>query len=300
MNIIILGGTGFVGTSLVSRWTRAGHDLVLPTRNPSLARHLAVLPTVRLVRADVHDPATLARLFKDCDVVVNLVGILNERGDSGRGFLQAHTELTRKTGAAAAAAGVARYLHMSALGADEHGPSHYLRSKGLAERIVQSAPPTLDWTIFRPSVIFGTRDSLTNRFAALLRLSRGFMPLARAQARFAPVWVEDVASAFDLALAGSDATSRKTFELCGPEVMTLGELVTVIGECSGTPASVLPLPDVIGRAQAFVMDFLPGKPFSRDNFRSLTVDNVCRDDGFKALGIRPAALRGTMRAWRST
>lgn len=298
MKIVILGGTGFVGTSLVTRWARAGHEITLPSRDPSRARHLAVLPTVRVVRADVHDPATLARLFRGCEVVVNLVGILNERGDSGRGFLRAHAELTRKSIEAASAANVARYLHMSALGADEHGPSHYLRSKGLAERHVRAAPLTLDWTIIRPSVIFGARDSLTNRFAALLRISRGIMPLARASARFAPVWVEDVASAFDRALHGGP-TSRASFDLCGPEIMTLADLVRCVGELEGIRAHVVALPDALGRLQAAVMDFLPGKPFSRDNFRSLTVDNICRDDGCTRLGIRPAALRGTMRAWKS-
>lgn len=298
MRIAILGGTGFVGTALAARWARAGHEIVLPSRDPARARHLAVLPTARVTRADVHDPKSLARLFDGCDVVVNLVGILNERGDSGRGFAHAHVELTRKALTAASAAGVKRYLHMSALGADEQGPSHYLRSKGAAEKLVRAAPAALDWTIFRPSVIFGARDSLTNRFAALLRWSLGLMPLARAEARFAPVWVEDVASAFDRALPGG-ATSRASFDLCGPDTMTLASLVKLVGELSGTRARILPLPDAIGRAQAFLMDFLPGKPFSRDNFRSLTVDNVCRDDGFARLGIRPAALRGTMRAWRS-
>jgi NADH dehydrogenase len=298
MKIVILGGTGFVGTSLVTRWARAGHEITLPSRDPSRARHLAVLPTVRVVRADVHDPATLARLFRGCDVVVNLVGILNERGDSGRGFLRAHAELTQKSIAAASTAKVSRYLHMSALGADEHGPSHYLRSKGLAERHVRAAPVTLDWTIIRPSVIFGARDSLTNRFAALLRLSRGIMPLARAGARFAPVWVEDVASAFDKALHGGPM-SRASFDLCGPEIMTLADLVRCVGEVEGLRTHVIPLPDAVGRLQAAIMDFLPGKPFSRDNFRSLTVDNICRDDGCTRLGIRPAALRGTMRAWKS-
>ncbi len=298
MKIVILGGTGFVGTSLVTRWARAGHEITLPSRDPSRARHLAVLPTVRVMRADVHDPATLARLFRGCEVVVNLVGILNERGDSGRGFLRAHAELTRKSIEAASVAKVSRYLHMSALGANEHGPSHYLRSKGLAERHVRAAPLTLDWTIIRPSVIFGARDSLTNRFAALLRLSRGVMPLARAGARFAPVWVEDVASAFDRALHGGP-TSRASFDLCGPEIMTLADLVRCVGELEGVRTHVIPLPDAIGRLQAAIMDFLPGKPFSRDNFRSLTVDNICRDDGCTRLGIRPAALRGTMRAWKS-
>lgn len=290
LTITVLGGTGFVGSALVARLAAAGHRVRLPTRNPQGARHLAVLPTVERLRLDVHDPAALRGAIDGSDVVINLVGILNEKGFSGRGFELAHAELTRKTVAACVAAGVARYLHMSALGADEQGPSHYLRSKGIAERHVRAAPATLDWTIFRPSVIFGRGDSLLNRFAGLLRLSGGFMPLARANAKFAPVWVDDVVSAFMLALGGG-ATSRQSYDLCGPEVMTLGDLVRLTGKLAGTGARVVGLPDAIGRAQAWVMDFIPGKPFSTDNFRSLTVDNVCRENGFARLDITPTPLR---------
>lgn len=290
LTITVLGGTGFVGSALVARLAAAGHRVRLPTRNPQGARHLAVLPTVERLRLDVHDPAALRGAIDGSDVVINLVGILNEKGFSGRGFELAHAELTRKTVAACVAAGVARYLHMSALGADEQGPSHYLRSKGIAERHVRAAPATLDWTIFRPSVIFGRGDSLLNRFAGLLRLSGGFMPLARANAKFAPVWVDDVVSAFMLALSGG-ATSRQSYDLCGPEVMTLGDLVRLTGKLAGTGARVVGLPDAIGRTQAWVMDFIPGKPFSTDNFRSLTVDNVCRENGFARLDITPTPLR---------
>lgn len=290
MQITLLGGTGFVGTALLARLAAAGHRLRVLTRDPSRARHLSVLPTVELVRANVHDPAVLSRELAGSDVVINLVGILNERGRSGRGFDLAHAELTRKLVDACVAAGVTRLLQMSALGASESGPSHYLRSKGVAERYVRGAPPQLDWTIFRPSVIFGARDSLLNRFAALLRLSGGLMPLARARARFAPVWVEDVVSAFERALRGG-ATSRQSFDLCGPEVMSLADLVRCTGELIGIRTRILPLPDTIGRLQGAVLDFVPGKPFSSDNFRSLTVDNVSDDDGLARLGIRPSPLR---------
>jgi NADH dehydrogenase len=242
----------------------------------------------------------LRAAFADCDTVVNLVGILNEKGFSGRGFAHAHAELARKTVAAAAAAGVARLLHMSALGAAEDGPSFYLQSKGVAERHVRAAPSSLAWTIFRPSVIFGAGDSFMNRFAGLLRLSQGVIPLARAEARFAPIWVEDVAAASVAALdqrapgggplPGGSSLGR-SYDLCGPEVFTLGALVRLAGAASGTPARVIPLPDALARMQARVMDFVPGKPFSTDNYRSLTVDNVCREDGCAPLGITPCSLR---------
>jgi NADH dehydrogenase len=296
--VLVLGGTGFVGRHVCEKLARLGVGLTVPTRRRRNAGSLATLPALDLIETDIHDSARLAALLPGHDAVVNLVAIL--QGDEAA-FERTHVQLPEKLARACQQAGVRRVVHISALGADLRNPaglpSMYLRSKSRGEQVLHQADLAL--TLIRPSVIFGAEDRFLNTFADLQRIAP-FVPLAGAQARLQPVWVEDVASAFDLALAGSDATSRKTFELCGPEVMTLGELVTVIGECSGTPASVLPLPDVIGRAQAFVMDFLPGKPFSRDNFRSLTVDNVCRDDGFKALGIRPAALRGTMRAWRST
>lgn len=298
--IAVLGGTGFVGTALVSRLAAAGHDVRVLTRDPRNGRPLAVLPTVRTVRADVHDETALRRGLDGCDTVVNLVGILNEKGSSGEGFAHAHAALARKAVAAAAAAGATRLLHMSALGAAEDGPSFYLQSKGMAERHVRAAPPTLGWTIFRPSVIFGAGDSFMNRFAGLLRLSRGAIPLARAGARFAPVWVEDVATAFVRALddrmpdgaplPGGRSIGR-AYDLCGPEVFTLEALVRLAGEHTGLHTRVLPLPDPIARLQARVMDRLPGKPFSTDNYRSLTVDNVCREDGCAPLGIVPASLR---------
>ncbi len=290
VTITILGGTGFVGTALTSRLANLGHRVRVLTRDPTRGRHLAVLPGVELVRANVHDAAVLSRELVGSDVAINLVGILNETGFSGEGFERAHAELTRKLVAAAADRGVPRLLQMSALGADEKGPSHYQRSKGRAERHVREAPGSLDWTLLRPSVIFGAGDSLLNRFAGLLRFSRGVLPLARAEARFAPVWVGDVVQAFERAL-DDDATRRQSYDLCGPEVLTLAELVRYTGEVIGVRPRVLPLPDAIARAQAFVMDFVPGRPFSTDNYRSLSVDNVCREPGFRRLGIEPAAMR---------
>jgi NADH dehydrogenase len=289
LDITVLGGTGFVGSALVARLAGVGHRIKLPSRNPYAARHLAVLPNVERIRADVHDPEALRTAIVGSEVVINLVGILNEKGRSGRGFDLAHAELTRKTIVACAETGVTRYLHMSALGANEAGPSHYLRSKGTAERHVREAPESLDWTIFRPSVIFGRGDSLLNRFAGLLRLSGGLMPLARADAKFAPVWVDDVVSSFQKALFGGP-TSKQSYDLCGPEVMTLADLVRYTGALAGTRAHVIALPDVVGRLQALVMDFVPGKPFSTDNFLSLTVDNVCQENGLVRLGIVPTPL----------
>ncbi|MEN9526782.1 MAG: hypothetical protein RLY56_733 [Pseudomonadota bacterium] len=289
MLITILGGSGFVGSELIARLIRSGHRVRLLTRSPRPPAHLAVLPNLEFRRANVHDEAVLKREFAGSDAVINLVGILNESGFRGRGFHLAHAELARKVVAACVAAHVPRLLHMSSFGADLGAPSFYLQSKGLAEQHVRQAPPTLAWTIFRPSVIFGTHDSLLNRFAQLLPLSGGWIPLARAGTRFAPVWVSDVVAAFERALL-DPATMGRSFDLGGPETLSLKELVELAGKLSGTPARVISLPDFIGRLQAAVLDFVPGKPFSSDNFRSLQLDNAPSTAGLRELGITPTAL----------
>jgi uncharacterized protein YbjT (DUF2867 family) len=182
---------------------------------------------------------------------------------------------------------------MSSLGAAENAPSRYLRSKAAAEAAVRAVPhpdqPHPAVTIFRPSVIFGAGDSLTNRFAGLLRLSAGILPLARARARFAPVSVLDVAEAFMRAL-NRTASAGATYELCGPEVLTLEQIVRLTARVAGLPCHILRLPDTLARLQGMVMGLLPGKPFSLDNFRSLTLDSVCRENGCAALGITPRPM----------
>lgn len=292
MNICVLGGTGFVGTELVTRLVLAGHWVRVPTRNPARALRLRVLDTAELRLANVHDPGALALLFSGCDAVINLVGILNPR--AGASFQAVHAELPARVMAAARATGVRHVLHMSALGADERAPSQYLRSKAAGEAAMRaSAPPgALQQpvvTIFRPSVIFGPGDSLTNRFARLLSLTAGVLPLARAAARFAPIDVRDVAQAFSRALTDR-TTAGQTYELCGPQVMTLAEIVRLTARVAGLPCHIVPLPDLVARLQGLIMGALPGKPFSLDNFRSLTIDCVCRQDGCARLGIEPAPM----------
>ena len=282
MNVCVLGGSGFVGAALINRLVQEGHWVTVPTRHPERHENLRVLPTARLVRADVHDPRDLDRLVEGMDAVFNLVGILNEQGRNT--FQRVHVELSEKLVAALKAGRVRRLLHMSSLGADPHGPSHYLRSKGEAEARVRAAGSRVDFTIFRPSVIFGADDSLTQRFAALLHLSHGWLPLARAQARFAPVYVGDVANAFAYALR-QRSTFGQTYELGGPQIMTLGQLVRTTAAAAGLPCHIVALPDMLARLQGLVMGCLPGKPFTLDNFRSLTRDSICTDDGFARLGL---------------
>jgi len=298
LSVCVLGGTGFVGSELVTRLVEAGHTVRVPTRHLSHGNHLKVLPTLQLVVANVHQPSVLGPLFQGMDAIVNLVGILNERGSAT--FRAVHADLTTRVIEAMRTSRVRRLLHMSSLGAGAEAPSQYLRTKGDAETQVRVAAATLDATVFRPSVIFGPRDTLTNRFARLLRLSHGVLPLARPRARFAPVQVDDVIECMMRTLE-TPATFGKTYELCGPDVMTLADLVRTTASAARLPCHLIPLPDFIAQIQAVVMNLVPGKPFSIDNYKSLTVDSVCSQNGCEALGVRPARMEavipGYLRDW---
>jgi len=290
-SICVLGGSGFVGTHLVAALAREGWRITVPTRDPARAGHIAMIPSLRLVPADVHDPVALATLCAGQQAVVNLVGILNERGRDGRGFQHAHAELARKLVDACRRQRADRLIQVSALNADaEHGPSHYLRSKGRAERIVrEESGPDLRFTIFQPSVIFGPGDDFVNRFARLLRALPLAFPLARPGARFEPVWVGDVVAAILRALA-DEATAGETYELGGPDVLTLAEIVAMVRDRLRLSRAIIGIPEFAARLQAAIFDFIPGKPFSSDNYRSLTVDSVCRVNGLARLGIHPQPL----------
>ena len=280
MNIVVLGGTGFVGSHLIPRLSGLGHRLTVLSRNPSAKPELSVLPNVKLAAVDVHDAAALAAALRGADAVINLVGILNEKGFGGGGFRRAHVELTQNVIAACKTSGVRRLLQMSALNAGR-GESHYLKTRGEAEAAVKASG--LDWTIYQPSVIFGPGDGLFNRFKSLLTIAP-VLPLARASARFAPVYVGDVVAAMVKTLNDS-AAHNQVFELYGPEVLSLAEIVRYTGRCMHLRRLVIPLPDALGRLQALLMDFVPGKPFSTDNFLSLKIDSVGGIDGLYRLKL---------------
>jgi NADH dehydrogenase len=284
--VCVVGGSGFVGSELVPRLVAAGHHVRIPTRNPDRGSHLTTLPNVELVRADVCGSGGLPAVLEGMDAIINLIGIRNEA--AGATFKKIHIDLTAKLLACACAAGVRRLLHMSALGADAvRGASKYMRSKGAAEELVRAA--SVDFTIFRPSMMFGARDRLTNRFARWLRLSRGIFPLVRPEARLMPIFAGDVATAFVKALS-NPATIRATYELCGPEVLTLRQIVRITAESAHLPCFILPLPDPVARLEGFVLGLLPGKPFSLDNFRSLSRDSVSATNDCAVFGIEPRRL----------
>lgn len=286
-NVLVIGGSGFVGRYLVNALVARGCRVLAPTRRRERAKHLILLPTCDVVEADVHDDATLERLMRGQDAVVNLVGILHGTQPQ---FTRAHVELPRRIVAACEKLGVRRYLHMSALGADPDGPSMYQRSKGEAERLVRAS--ALDWTIFRPSVIFGAEDNFLNLFA---RLARWFpaLPIGGANVRFQPVWVGDVAGAFANSL-DNRATYRKTYELAGPKIYTLRELVSYAAAAAGHRRPVIALPDPIARLQAWLMEHAPGEPLlSRDNLDSMKRDNIASQQPYRPapeLGITPTPL----------
>lgn len=288
--ICLLGGTGFIGRRLAARLAEAGHDVVILTRRRERHRGLLVLPTVRMVEGDVHDPGFLARQFAGRDTVINLVGILNEAGRNGRGFVRVHAELPQKIVRTCDAAGVKRLLHMSALHAAADAPSYYLRTKAQGEDAAHRAEAEdFHVTSFRPSVIFGPEDDFLNRFAALLRLTPGVFPLACPEARFQPVYVEDVVGAFVESL-DSHKTFGERYDLCGPKTYTLREIVTYVARLLDKRVCIIGLNETLSYLQALSLEFVPGKPFSLDNYRSLQVDSVC-DQGFpEVFGITPTNL----------
>ena len=290
--VALLGGSGFVGSHIANALAQRGVEVTVPTRNRERAkRELIVLPTVSVVEANIHAPADLDAIVAGADAVINLVGILHE---SRRGaFERTHVELPNKVLAACRRAGVKQLLHMSALGADAAGPSRYLRTKGEAEAaMLRAADADIGVTVFRPSVIFGRGDSFLTLFAKLL----DYLPLialGSPAAKFQPVWVEDVALAFVAAL-GNPASFGKRYDLCGPKVYSLRQLVQLVGTATGRQRPIIGLGKTASLAQAWLMEFMPVKLLTRDNVRSMSVDNVCACGWPGELAFQPTSLEAIL------
>lgn len=284
--VCILGGTGFVGRHLAAALASRGLTCRILSRHPQRHRRLLTIEKVTLEQIDLFDSKRLIALFDDCDAVINLIGILNESG-TAQNFQLVHIELGDLVVEACKQAGVERLLHMSALNASEtNGCSQYLKSKGEAEsRAHTLGQPQIKVTSFRPSVIFGHDDSFFNRFAGLLKTLPGPFPLACPNSRFAPVYVGDVANAFSMALDDKESWGRH-YELCGPRIFTLRELVEYTANALSMRKKIIGLGDNASRLQARMLSLVPGKPFSYDNYLSLQTDSVCSEQGLEALGIQ--------------
>jgi NADH dehydrogenase len=288
-NIVVLGGSGFVGRHVCEALNRAGVHTTVPTRRLP-ARSVQMLPMVSVVQADVHDPAQLAALLAGHDAVINLIAILH--GTQAE-FDKAHVQLPTLLAKTCLATGVKRLLHVSALGADVNAASMYQRSKAQGEQVLQDhVAQGLALTVLRPSVIFGEDDAFINVFAKLQALAP-VVPLAGAHTRFQPVWVRDVAQALVHALL-HPATAGHTYALAGPQIFTLQQLVEHAGVWAKHPRWVIPLATPLAYAQAWIMEHLPGPPLmSRDNLASMQVDNVVQGHplGLADLGVpSPATL----------
>ena len=285
--ICILGGGGFVGRRLVSKLAAQGHHVIVPARRRIRVMDLTVLPSVEVVEMDIHEPHALEHLFQGMDAVINLIGILH---GSHKDFIRNHVKLPHRAMDACRTAKVSRYLHMSALGADVNSKSFYQHSKGEGERLVlePGRDHDLDVTVFRPSVIFGPGDNFLNMFAQLVELAP-IVPLASAGSRFQPVYVEDVARAFFQSLDDT-ATFGQAYNLCGPGVYTLEQLVRAVADTIGLRRSIIPLGNTASYWFARAMELKPGKKImTRDNFYATQVDNVC-PEGFPERFGTPTAL----------
>ena len=302
-HILVLGGTGFVGSHVCEKLGQAGYRVSVATRKARNASHIQHVPTLTVLELDIHNEAALTQVMQGVDAVVNLVAILH---GSAAAFERVHVELPQKIGRACVKNGVRHLVHISALGVNVEHPetasSNYLRSKSRGEQVLQNitgqTQSETQLTVLRPSVIFGAKDQFLNVFAKLQRVFP-VMPLACASAKFQPVWVEDVALAVVRCLQLSDPTIKAlpVLEAVGPHVLTLKSLVQLaarysgIGQGRGRP--VIGLPRWMGKIQAVILGCLPGEPvMSVDNLDSMRIDNVSTGElpGLKALGIHAASL----------
>ena len=289
--IVVLGGTGFVGSSLCNRLSKEGYQIKILTRNREYNReNLILLPNVDLIETDVGNLNNLNQHLIGCDMVINLIGILNEKGNVGDGFKKVHVELIKKLIKACEKNGIRRFMYVSALNADsKNAKSFYLKTKGKAEELLHSNKIGMKVTSFRPSVIFGKSDSFFNRFANLLKMTPIFFPLACYKTKFAPIYVIDLVEMVIKAINDSSSYDRK-FNLCGPKIYTLKDLVAYTAKTMDKKCIIIPLNNFFSLMQAKIFDFIPGKPFSTDNYLSAQTDSICKSNDLKLYNINPTPI----------
>jgi NADH dehydrogenase len=272
--VLLLGGSGFVGRHLAIELAQRGYQVTLPCRRPHRLKELTVLAGISLKQANIIDPLELNTLSQGHDIVINLVGILNESGKNS--FRKIHVDFAKAVVNACQNNKVRRLLHMSALSANQaSGSSNYLRTKGEGENLVHTfGQKDLQVTSFQPSVIFGAEDSFINRFAGILRLCKGFFPLACPQSRFAPVYIGDVVSFMANTIEDSSSHGQR-YPLCGPETYSLKQILQLIDKAQDSDCKIIGLPDSLAKLQAMILQILPGKLFTMDNYRSLQTPSTC-------------------------
>lgn len=288
--VCVLGGSGFVGSAIVHKLSAAGYAVKVLSRRREGAKHLTLLPNVQVAECDVFNDAELSMHMQSCDAVINLVGILHEGKNVT--FEAMHHDLPKRIAVLCERLGIKRLLHMSALQTSAEAPSAYLRSKAAGEAAVMAHSKKINVTIFQPSVIFGRGDNFLNMLATVVKLMP-VIALAKPDARFQPIWVEDVAEAFVSSL-DNVATYGKTYELGGPRVYTLRELVEFVIFVLGKKRKIVGLNDKLSYWQAYAMEKLPIKLMTRDNFYSMQVDSICNGPLAAELGIKPTAIEAVV------
>lgn len=291
--VTLFGGGGFLGRYVAQALYKAGARVRIAQPDPRKAwflKPLGGLGQTQFVRADIKEPDQVARAVEGADAVVNLVGIL--KGN----FLAVHVDGARHVAETAKAAGAASLVHISALGADADSPSRYGRSKGKGEEAVRTAFPAA--TIMRPSVVFGREDNFVNRFAGLARLLPA-LPVIKGDAKFQPVYAADVGRAVAAAALDPARHGGKTYELGGPQVISMRELNQWICDRTGRNRHLIDIPDAVGAALAKFTGWLPGAPIIRDQWLMLQRDNVvgARAKGFEDFGIEPTPLAAVADGW---
>jgi len=294
-NISILGGTGFLGQSLAARLTKLGYQVTIPTRKRESFRELLVLPNLKLVQTNTHDANEVSQAVTGSDAVINLVGILNETRSATQKFKAAHVDFTQTLIDICETQNIQRYIQVSALKAEaDTSPSEYLRTKGEAETLVQKS--NLQTTVFRPSVIFGENDSFVNKFAGLLKIPNPFFFLPVPNARFAPVHVNDVVEGIVRSI-DDPSTYQQRYSCCGPKIYSMRELIQLIAKTMGVKRIVVGLNPFLSKFAASFLGMMPGKPFTKDNYQSLQINNICESNGLEKLGITPVSIESVIPAY---